>query len=542
MRSVIRSASAILAATALASCMDLSGPFGATRSSLAIAPHFSHSASLASATLAQAGLSYNTVRIVISRPGTDSPEVLKDTTIAFSPSSPELTLTLSLAAVPSEDLTATVEFLQDGTVIFSGTANVKAVAPTSSNATPPVEIDVNYTGPGASTNSVVITPGSGSYSANSSTQFTARALDASNTEIPGTPIFWSVSDQNLASISSTGLLTPTGNHGIVGVTATAANGISQTIDVRLAAAAAGLRVIQGAGQSGPPDSFLPDSVVVELFGADDLPAASTGQTVVFTASAGASISPASATMDASGHASAKMKIGPTAGTTYIFTATVGSMSVSWAGTARPGTPTHFVTSGSTTIDLTAGVVPDTIPTLRVADALENSVSGVILKITIQENGVDVVAPFQVPADSVGLLQVHRLAPTTAGSYTLLVEAADPALSIPSVLYNVTVHPGPAAKLAFTQQPPSTITSGQTVAVAVTIQDQYGNTVTAPAQNINLSPAGSTGWSITGSVSPVNGVATFSVPVTSSGSVTGAKIQAIGANLPAVFSSSFSITP
>jgi hypothetical protein len=545
MRTAFRTAPAFMAAIALASCMDLSSPAGAGRSSLAIAPRFSRSASLASATLSQAGVSYNTVRIVISRPGADAPQVLKDTSIAFSPSSPALTLDLSLDAAPSEELLATLEFLQDGAVIFSGAANVRTVAPASARTTTPVEIEVSYAGPGATTSTVSITPGSGSYSASSSTQFTAKALDASSTEIAGTPIFWSVSDGNLASISATGLLTPTGNHGIVDVTATAANGVSQTITVRLAAAAAGLRVIQGAGQSGAPGSLLPDSAIVELFDADNLPAASSGQTVNFSASPGASISPASATLDANGHASARMELGPTAGTTYIFTATVGTMSVSWAGTARPGTPTHFVTNGPTTLELTAGVVPDTIPTLRVADALDNSVSGVILKITIQEDGANVVEPFQVPADSVGLLQVHRIAPTRAGVYTLLVEAADPELAstIAPVLYNVTIDPGPAAKLAFTQEPPSTVVSGQTVAVTVTIQDQFGNTVPAPAQDINLSPAGASGWNITGSVTPVNGVASFSVPVTSSiGTVNGARILAAGANLPAVLSASFTITP
>jgi hypothetical protein len=42
---------------------------------------------------------------------------------------------------------------------------------------------------------------------------------------------------------------------------------------------------------------------------------------------------------------------------------------------------------------------------------------------------------------------------------------------------------------------------------------------------------------------VNGVASFSVPVTSSiGTVTGARILAVGANLPAVLSAAFTITP
>src|SRR4051812_40707897 len=100
-----------------------------------------------------------------------------------------------------------------------------------------------------------------------------------------------------------------------------------------------------------------------------------------------------------------MSVGGTAGATYIFSAQVGAFQVQWAGTAQPGKPTHFVPSGSTTLTITAGVAPSPVPTLRVADALENSVSGVILKVTIQQNGVNVVPPFQVPADSVGLLDV-----------------------------------------------------------------------------------------------------------------------------------------
>ena len=90
MRSFHRPLTAALAAVALASCMDVfqgSAPSNA-RASLAIAPRFSETASLASATLATAGVNYNSVRIVIVRPASDT---LKDTTIAFSPASPEVT-------------------------------------------------------------------------------------------------------------------------------------------------------------------------------------------------------------------------------------------------------------------------------------------------------------------------------------------------------------------------------------------------------------------------------------------------------------------
>jgi hypothetical protein len=542
MRSVIRPLTAVMAATALTSCMDLSAPAGRSRSSLAIVPRFSESASLASATLAQAGLSYNAVRIVIVRPATDT---LKDTTIVFSPTSPEVTLELSIAAAPTEALTAGVQFKQDATVMFSGTTEVKAIAPTASATAKPVEVVVSYTGPGSTAASVQIAPGPGLYSTSSNTQFTARAFDSNAIELTSAPIFWSVDDQTKATISSTGLLTPKGTRGTVNVTATTANGIAKTIAVDLAPPAAGLRVVQGAGQKGPAGAVLPLDAIVELFAEDGLPAASAGQTVTFAASAGASITPASATINTAGRASAKMTVGSNAGTTYIFTATLGTFSVSWGGSATPGTPTHFVPSGSTTIEFDEGTLPDPIPTLRVADAQENSVSGVALNITVKESGV-LKGTIQFPSDSVGLIDVYKTVASklTAGVYTVLIEVADPSLAVPSITYNVTIR---GKRLVFTQQPPSTVTSGQSITITVAIKDQAGNTVTTGTpSNINLAvdPAGQAGWGIsgTGSVTPVNGVATFTITVsTTSGSKTGVKLQAVGASLPAVLSNAFNIT-
>src|SRR5688572_10695291 len=108
MRLAIRPIVAALSAVALASCMDVfqsTAPSGKGRASLAIVPRFSESATRASAVLAQAGLEFNSVRIVIVRPGPPA-DTLKDTTITFSPTSEELTLELSIAATPAEPLLA----------------------------------------------------------------------------------------------------------------------------------------------------------------------------------------------------------------------------------------------------------------------------------------------------------------------------------------------------------------------------------------------------------------------------------------------------
>jgi hypothetical protein len=523
----------------LSSCVDLSAPSGTSRQSFAIVPRFSQSASLAAAAMSQTGLTYDAVRIVIVRSSSAS-DTLNDTTIVFGPTSPAVTLALSVAALPAEDLLAAVEFKHDETVMFSGSATVRAVPVAVAGVATPVEVPVAYTGPGFGTASLKVQPGTGLYSASSNTQFTAGAFTAADFPVSDVPIFWSVSNPTLATITSDGLLTPVGIRGSIEVTATAANGVSTTIPIQLASAANGVRVVRGAGQVGLPGSQLPVPVTIELTAADGLPAAGTGQTVTFSASAGASITPISTTVDANGRASAMMTVGTVSGATYIFTAQVGALQVQWAATAKPGIPTHFVSSGSTTLSLTAGVTPNPVPSLRVADALENSVPGVNLRITVKEGGVDLTAPFTVIADSVGLLEVYRVAPGKAGTYTIVVETADP-LGVPPVTYNVTVNPGPAVRLAFTQQPPATVTSGQPVTVQVAVLDQFGNLVTSSTQSVSIGvESGSSGWNASGSAAAIAGVATISVTITGAG--TGAKIQASAGSLGAALSAAFNIIP
>jgi hypothetical protein len=542
MRPPIRLLNLTLTAVALAGCVDAFPGTGPTSgSSLVLAPRFSESATFASTALAAAGVSYNSVRLVILRPAADT---LKDTTIAFSPSSPETTLELSLAAVPGEEVNAVIQFKQNDAIIFSGSKTIKTVPQLSATRPSAIEVLVEYAGPGATAATVAITPAAGVYNFSSNTQFTAKALNASGAEVANTPIYWSVSDESVATVSATGVLSPKGVRGTVTLTATAANGVSKSISVQLAATAAGLRVVQGAGQRGPVNSTLPVPVVVELIAADGLPAGGgSGLPVTFSTTGGSAFTNASTAVDATGRAQASMILGPTPGRTYIYTATVGSFSVSWGASAAVGTPTKFVASGSTTLTLTAGVVPNPIPTLRVADALDNSVPGVMLKVTIQQNGVNVVAPFSVPADSIGLLEVYRVAPTLAGSYTILIEA-DPSLGITPLTYNITITPGPAAKLGFTQQPPASVVSGQNVSVSVAVMDQFGNIVTSSTQTISLAPDPAIpGWTVSGTSAATNGVAAFSVPVTtSSGAKTAVKIRATSGTLAAAASNAFNITP
>jgi hypothetical protein len=139
--------------------------------------------------------------------------------------------------------------------------------------------------------------------------------------------------------------------------------------------------------------------------------------------------------------------------------------------------------------------------------------------------------------------VYKVAPTKAGTYTILFETSDASLGVPAVTYTVTVNAGAAKKLAFTQQPPATVSSGATVTVKVTVMDQFGNTVTSANNAITLAidPAGVTGWSVTGSGSAVAGVATISATISSTtGPKSGVKIQASSGTLSPALSSAFAI--
>lgn len=549
MRSALRCTLAALALAAVASCTESAtvSPREA-KSSLALLPRFTDEATRSAATLAEGGVQFDHVRIVIVRPASDT---LKDTSVVFGPTSSALTLELAVNAVPDEALKAALHFTQGtgaaATVMFSGTADVKTVAPTQAPTTTPSVVTMKYAGPGATATKVTMTPGTGVYAANTSTQFTAVALDGS-TVLPNTPLIWSVSDPTIATISATGLLTPVAARGTLRVRAFTPGGVADSATVTLAPPAIGLRVVQGAGQRAVAGSVLPIPVIIEAIAADGESAPPAGMTATFTASPGAQISPATVAFDASGRAQATMKLGSTGGTTYIYTVSAGGFSLSWGATADVGTPTHFVPSGPTSLTLTAGVIPSPIPTLRLADANESSVPGQFVKVTIQQNGSNVIAPFTVPVDSIGLLEVYKVAPTIAGDYSIIVEAAT-ASGVPPITYSVRILAGPAAKLGFTQQPPGGVAANQTItpAIAVAVQDQFGNTVTTATGSISLSrdPGGPTSWALAGttSVSLVNGVAVFSnLQVTTSVSQTQVRLQAIGAGLAAMLSQAFNITP
>jgi hypothetical protein len=568
MRNAIRSLLIALSAIGLVTCADVTGgtrPGGLVRATFALTPRFEPSASLTAASLAQLGLEYDSVRVVIVRLPTDTlkppTETLRDTTIRYHSTDSPVTLELSVLAVPGEQLRATVQYKSGATVLFEGKANVTAtpanVAGTPANA---VSITVKYTGPGATATRFVLSPGAGTYASGIVTQFTAKAFDAGNVELVNVqmPITWSVSDASAATIEPlTGALTPKVARGTVTVTATLGS-LSASATVNFVPLPTRLRVVQGAAQTGLPGSqLLP--VIVEAVAADGLPGLGGGLTATFVATNGGSVTPpSSVAFGADGRAQALFTLGPNAGGVYLYTVTAcGSppcspdpqrpdFSLIVPEIAKVGTATQLIPSGATTFEMMAGVPPNPLPTLRVADALGNSVPGELLQVTVKKGATQVVS-FSVPADTIGLLTVNVsvIVPTEAGTYTITISST----AVPSItplVYNVTIVPATASKLVFGQQPTTAVANAViTPAVTVFIQDQYGNTVTSATSQVTmvLDPATTAGMQFLGTkiVNAVNGVATFS-GLSMTPAKTAVRVIATASGLTQALSAPFNITP
>jgi hypothetical protein len=182
----------------------------------------------------------------------------------------------------------------------------------------------------------------------------------------------------------------------------------------------------------------------------------------------------------------------------------------------------------TALDARGNVAADFTGTVAVA--LGANPTGDTLQGTLTANAVAGVARF-------GNLSLRR-----AGTGYTLAAASTGLTSITSQAFNVT--PAGAQALAFTSQPAST-TAGTafTPAVAVTVQDAFGNTVTGNTATVQLALANNPSSATlagTLSVAAVNGVATFpGVSVNRAG--TGYTLSASAGDL-SVTSDAFNITP
>jgi hypothetical protein len=134
----------------------------------------------------------------------------------------------------------------------------------------------------------------------------------------------------------------------------------------------------------------------------------------------------------------------------------------------------------------------------------------------------------------------NLSVSNAGSYTL--SASSPTLtSATSTGFSITAPSLPTAvKLAFSVQPSNAVTQATiTPAVQVVVEDSSGNTVTTATNPVTLALVGGAGFGGMLTVTPQNGIATFSnLTVSTAGTFT---LSATSPSLASATSTSFAIS-
>lgn len=330
----------------------------------------------ASSVLRQAGIEVASVRVVITR--VSNGDSLFKRTVAVAPGQASLTLEADvLLRSAEEELSAFMEFLDaGGTVLYRGEQRV--VARAGNNAPVTVDAAIEFVGPGATAATVRLTPGDTTISTATPLALTAVAVDGAGAPITGAILLWASSDITLASVSTTGLVTPAGPRGAVQVSARTPLGITGTSTIRLMPPPVRIVLVGGDGQTGAAGTALPQPFTVEVQAADGLPVA--GETVSFSAvTAGGTVATATAATDAQGRASTAIKLGTAAGR-YEFRAVSGSLgAVTVKADATPAAAATITMLSGDGQSATVGTALASPLVVKVKDAFGNLVAGQTVK-------------------------------------------------------------------------------------------------------------------------------------------------------------------
>lgn len=183
--------------------------------------------------------------------------------------------------------------------------------------------------------SVSILPSSVTLDALGATQQLAAVVkNQEGREIIGAVVTWSSEDPQVATVSSTGLVTAVGR-GSTRVKATA-GAVEGSAPVTVTQNPTQVEAVSGSQQTGTVGQQLPQPLVIRV--RDRLNNGISGLTVNFSVSAdGGAVSPAAATTDAQGQASTTWTLGTKAGTYQVVASVSGAQqTVTFTARANPG--------------------------------------------------------------------------------------------------------------------------------------------------------------------------------------------------------------
>ncbi|HXT17405.1 MAG TPA: Ig-like domain-containing protein [Gemmatimonadaceae bacterium] len=445
MRIPARSLTALFLAIGLATCSDTPiagvkqglGPnTSATFGRIGFAPVFNKTATYVAEHAADFGITYDSLRLVL-RGFPDTTVIVKDTVIHFTQASADTSIDLLVPVqTDGQRFDAALQYRGPSGIVYSGHAEVQSYPP---GGTPPAggqQITISYVGPGARVAHISVSPKTVTLLSSQTTSFSVTAVDSNNAAITVPFISWTTSDAGLASISSTGGLTPAGRRGTVTITASTPTGISDNAAATITLPAASISLVSGGGQTGVVGSALPTAATVQVNASDGVGVA--GVSVIFSAPAGGSVGTTSAVTDASGRASTTLHLGNAAGP-QAFAATAGAFSIGISETATAGAAAAIAAvSGGGQTD-TVGHALKSAFVVKVSDQFNNPVSGTT--VSWSRTGAGALSAATSTTGSDGTASIRYTLGGTPGSET--ISASVSGVSSPVSFTATAVSGGPA---------------------------------------------------------------------------------------------------
>ena len=237
------------------------------------------------------------------------------------------------------------------------------------------------------------------------------------------------------------------------------------------------------------------TITAQLADQYDNPVATGGLWVTFTRSGtgGSFSAPNPAQTSASGVATITFTTGTTVGAVYTVTATSSGPTrtgTSPAITTIAATPTTIALNAGNNQTATVNATVATAPSVRVTDAYNNPVAGVVVTFAVTSGGGSVTgAGATTNASGIATVGSWRLG-TTAGANTLTATCAGLAGS--PVTFTATGVAGPAAKYIVTASDYNPV-HGTAVTMTAQLTDQYNNPVATSGLRVRWSKTGKGGW-------------------------------------------------
>ena len=283
-----------------------------------------------------------------------------------------------------------------------------------------------------------LTPPSVAFTAlGQSQQLSTSVTDQHGNPLSEAAISWASSNGNVASVSSTGLVTAQGP-GTSEIMATAGSA-NATAAVSVVQTPTQLSKVSGDGQTGIAGDALGLPIVVEVRDAQGHPVA--GTTIAFQAQGGGSLAPASAASDPAGRASTTLTTGAVAGILQTVTASIPGtgVSVSFTASTTAGPAASISPAAGTNQHAAAGSRVPVRPAVSVRDARENPVAGVQVEFEVITGGGSITGASTV-TDSDGRAEVGSWTLGSSGPNVLRAAAAGPDISGNPVTFTASTGP------------------------------------------------------------------------------------------------------